>query len=95
MLRPTVRAAIEALPCLLSTLITAFVVLGSFYLLITVALPGIFYSQAQETEAVLMPNVSAHGWNTLERARFDHGFATDQTPSAARAKAAKDNLVNR
>jgi hypothetical protein len=53
-----------------------------------IALPGIFYSQAHETEALIITN--GHGWNILEWTGVSHdGFATDRTPSTALAKAAK------
>ena len=62
----------------------------------TVTLPGVFYSEAHEMEAMVMPNAFDGGENALELIRQDHdAFAPDQMSLGGLAKAAKDNLVNR
>jgi hypothetical protein len=87
---------LEVLPYLLSALIAAVGVPGFIYSLITIALPGVFYSQADGTEAIVMPNVSGRGENALKLIRPDHdAFAPDQRFLDRLAKAAEDNLVNR
>ena len=86
----------EVLPYLLSALIAAVVMPGFLYSLIAVALPGVFYSEAHGTEAMVMPNVSGRGENTLELIRWDHdAFAPDQMLLHGLAKEAEDKLVNR
>ena len=95
MLKLTSRFVLEALSYLLSVLIAAVLVPGFLYSLMTVALPGVFYSEAHGTEAMVMPNVSGRGENTLELIRWDHdAFAPDQMLLGRLAKAAEDNLVN-
>ena len=96
MLKLTSRFVLEVLPSLLSALIAAVLVPGFLSSLITVALPGFFYSEAHGMEAMVMPNVSGRGENVLELIRQDHdAFASDQKLLGRLAKAAKDNLVNR
>ena len=96
MLKLTSRFVLEVLPYLLSALIAAVVVPGFLYSLMTVALPGVFYSEAHGTEAMVMPNVSGRGENALELIRRDHdAFAADRVLLNGFAKAAEDNLVNR
>ena len=95
MLKLTSRFVLEALPYLLSALIAAVLVPGFLYSL-TVALPGVFYSEVHATEAMVMPNVSGRGENALELIRRDHdAFAPDRVLLNGFAKAAEDNLVNR
>jgi len=96
MLKLTSRFVLEVLPYLLSALIAAVLVPGFLYSLITVALPGVFYSEVHATEAMVMPNVSGRGENALELIRRDHdAFAPDRVLLNGFAKAAEDNLVNR
>lgn len=96
MLKLTSRFVLEVLPYLISALVAAVVVPGFVYSLITVALPGIFYSEAHGMEAMVMPTVTNRGENTLELIRQGHdAFAADQTLLGALAKAAKDDLLNR
>ena len=92
----TSRFVLEVLPYLRSALIAAVVVPGFLYSLITIALPGVFYSQVYGTGAMAMPNVSGRGENALELIRRDRdAFAPDQMLLAGLAKAAEDNLVHR
>jgi hypothetical protein len=96
MLKLTSRFVLEVLPYLVSALIAAVLVPGFLYSLITIALPGIFYSHVHGTEAMVMPNVSGRGENALELIRWDHdAFAPNQMLLHGLAKAAEDNLVNR
>jgi hypothetical protein len=96
MLKLTSRFVLEVLPYLLSALIAAVLVPGFLSSLITVALPGVFYSEAHGMEAMVMPNVSGRGENVLELIRRDQdAFAPDQKSLVRLAKAAEDNLVNR
>ena len=96
MLKLTSRFVLEVLPYLLSALIAAVLMPGFLYSLITVALPAVFYSEAHGTEAMVMPNVSGRGENTLELIRWDHdAFAPDQMLLHGLAKEAEDKLVNR
>jgi hypothetical protein len=96
MLKQTSRFVLEVLPYLLSALIAAVLVPGFLYSLITVALPGIFYSHVHGTEAMVMPNVSGRGENALELIRQDHdAFAPEQMLLRGLAKVAEDNLANR
>jgi hypothetical protein len=96
MLKLTSRFVLEVLPYLLSALIAAVVVPGFLYSLITVALPGVFYSEAHGTEAMVMPDVSGREENALELIRQDHGaFAPNQMSLHGLAKTAETNLVNR
>jgi hypothetical protein len=96
MLKLTSRFVLEVLPYLLSALIAAVLVPGFLYSMITVALPGVFYSEAHATEAMVMPNFPDQDENALEMIRQDHdAFASDQKLLGRLAKAAKDNLVNR
>ena len=92
----TSRFVLEVLPYLRSALIAAVVVPGFLYSLITIALPGVFYSQAHGTEAIVMPNISGRGENAHDLIRQEHdAFAPDQRFLGWLAKAAEDNLVNR
>ena len=96
MLKLTSRFVLEVLPYLLSALIAAVLVPGLLYSLTTVDQPGVFYSQVDETQAIVMPNVSGRGENALELIYQDHdAFAPDQMLLDGLAKAAEDNLVNR
>jgi hypothetical protein len=96
MLKMTSRFVLEVLPYLLSALVAAALLPGFVYSMITVALPGVFYSEAHGTEALVMPSVSGRGENTLDLIRQDHdAFAPDQKLLVRLAKAAEDNLVNR
>ena len=96
MLKQTSRFVLEVLPYLLSALIAAVLVPGFLYSLITIALPGVFYSHVHETEAMVMPNVSIRGENILELIRQDHdAFAPDQKLLRGLAKVAEDSLANR
>ena len=95
MLKLTSRFVLEVLPYLLSALIAAVLVPGFLYSL-TVALPGVFYSEVHATEAMVMPNVSGRGENALDLIRQDHdAFVPDQRFLGWLAKAAEDNLANR
>ena len=96
MLKLTSRFVLEVLPYLLSALVAAVILPGLLYSIITVALPGVFYSEAHGTEAMAMPDVSGRGENVLEMIRQDHdAFAPNQLVLHGLAKAAQDNLVNR
>ena len=96
MLKLTSRFVLEVLPYLLSALIAAVLVPGFLYSLITVALPGVFYSEAHGTKAMIMPNVSGRCENVLELIRQDHeAFAPNQMSLHGLAKTAETNLVNR
>ena len=96
MLKLTSRFVLEVLPYLLSALIAAVLMPGFLYSLMTVALPGVFYSEVHATEAMVMPGVPGRGENVLELIRQDHdAFAPDQMLLHGLAKAAKDKLVNR
>jgi len=96
MLKQTSKLALEALPYLLSALITAVVVPGFVYFLITIALPGVVYLPVHGTEAMVMPSVFGRGENALQLIRQDRdAFTSDQMLLAGLAKAAEDNLVNR
>ena len=96
MLKLTSRFVLEVLPYLLSALIAAVLVPGFLSSLITVALPGVVYSEAHGMEAMVMPNVSGRGENVLELIRWDHdAFAPDQMLLRGLAKVAEDNLANR
>ena len=99
MLKLTSRFVLEGLPyvlsALLSALFAAVLVPGLLYSLITVGQPRVFYSQVDETQAMVMPNVSGRGENALELIHEDHdAFAPDQMLLDGLAKAAEDNLVN-
>ena len=86
----------EVLPYLLSALIAAVLVPGFIYSLMTVALPGVFYSEARGMEAMVMPDVSGREENALELIRQDHeAFAPNQMSLHGLAKTAETNLVNR
>jgi hypothetical protein len=96
MLMLTSQFVLEVLPYLLSALVAAVVVPGFLYSMITVALPGVFYSEAHATKAMVMPNVSGRGQNVLGLIRQDHdAFAPDQMLLHGLAKGAETNLVNR
>jgi hypothetical protein len=90
MLKLTSRFVLEVLPYLLSALVAAVLLPGLLYSMITVALPGVFYSEAHATEAMVMPNVSGRGENALELIRQDHdAFAPNQMLLRGLAKAAE------
>jgi hypothetical protein len=90
MLKLTSRFVLEVLPYLLSALVAAVLLPGLLYSMITVALPGVFYSEAHATEAMVMPNVSGLGENALELIRQDHdAFAPNQMLLRGLAKAAE------
>jgi len=96
MLKLTSRFVLEVLPYLLSTLVVAVLVPGFLYSLMTVALPGVLYSEAHGTEAMVMLNAANCGENALEMIRQDHdAFAPDQNLLGEVAKTAKDDLVSR
>ena len=96
MLKLTSRFVLEVLPYLLSALVAAVLVPGFLCSMITVALPGVFYSEAHATEAMVMPSLSGRGENALKLIRQEHdAFAPDQMLLGRLAKAAEDNLVNR
>jgi hypothetical protein len=96
MLKLTSRLALGVLPYLLSALIAAVLVPGFLYSLMTVALPGVFYSEANGAEAMVTPNASGRSENSLELIRWDHdAFAPNQLQLHGVAKAAEDNLINR
>ena len=96
MLKQTSRFILEVLPYLISALVAAVVVPGFLYSLMTVALPGVFYSEAHGMEAMVMPDVSGREENALELIRQDHeAFAPNQMLLHGLAKTAETNLVNR
>ena len=96
MLKLTSRFVLEVLPYLLSALVAAVLVPGFLCSMITVALPGVFYSEAHATEAMVMPSVSDRGENSLDLIRRDHdAFAPNPALLHRLAKGAEDNLVNR
>jgi hypothetical protein len=96
MLKLTSRFVLEVLPYLLSTLVVAVLVPGFLYSLMTVALPGILYSEAHGMGAMATLNVSDCGENALKMIRQDHdAFAPDHRLLGEVAKAAKDDLVSR
>jgi hypothetical protein len=96
MLKQTSRFILEVLPYLISALVAAVVVPGFLYSLMTVALPGVFYSEAHGMEAMVMPDVSGREENALELIRQDHeAFAPNQMSLHGLAKTAETNLVNR
>jgi hypothetical protein len=96
MLKLTSRFVLEVLPYLLSALVAAVLLPGFLYSKITNAPPGVFYSEAQATEAMVMPSVSDRGENALDLIRRDHdAFAPKQVLLHRLAKGAEDNLVNR
>ena len=96
MLKQTSRFILEVLPYLISALVAAVVVPGVIYSLMTVALPGVFYSEAHGMEAMVMPDVSGREENALELIRQDHeAFAPNQMSLHGLAKTAETNLVNR
>ena len=87
----------EVSPYLISAFVAAVLLLGLFYLLMTVALPGVFYSDAYATETMVVSTFSTdQGENALEMIRQDHdAFAPDQKLLGEIAKAAETNLGNR
>ena len=96
MLKQTSRFILEVLPYLISALVAAVVVPGFIYSLMTVARPGVFYSEAHGMEAMVMPDVSGREENALELIRQDHeAFAPNQMSLHGLAKTAETNLVNR
>jgi len=95
MLKLTSRFVLEVLPYLISALVAAVLVPGVIYSLITVGLPGVFYSEAHELEAMVTPNAFGRAENAFELIRRDHeAFASDQLLRGL-AKTAETNLVNR
>ncbi len=95
MLKLTSRFVLEVLPYLLSAMAVAALV-PAFLWLMTVALPGVFYSEAHETEAVVTPTLSNRAENAVELIHRDHdAFAPNQGLLGEVAKAAKDDLVSR
>jgi hypothetical protein len=81
---------------LLSALVAAVLLPGFVYLLMTVALPGLIYSQVHATEATVVLNVSSWGQNAFELIRGNQDtFAPDQISLHELANMAEDNLVNR
>jgi hypothetical protein len=96
MLKLTSRFVLEMLPYLIFALVAAVVVPGIVYSLITVTLPGFFYSEARGMEAMVIPSGPGRGENALELIRQDYEvFAPSQVTLHGLAKAAKDDLVNR
>ena len=95
MLKLTSRFVLEVLPYLLSALVAAVLVPRFVYSLMTVALPGVFYSEAHGTEAMVMPNVSGRGENAFELIRQDHDAFAPNELLHGLAKTAETNLVNR
>jgi hypothetical protein len=96
MLKLTSRFVLEVLPYLLSALVAAVLMPGFVYSLITVTLPGVFYSQPHELEAMVAPSGFGRGENSLELIRQDHdAFAPNQMPLHGLAKTTETNLVNR
>ena len=95
MLKLTSRFVLEVLPYLLTALVVAVVVPGFLYSLATASLPGVYYSEAHGTEAMVMSDVSGRGENALELIRQDHdAFAPNQLLHGL-AKTAETSLVNR
>jgi hypothetical protein len=95
MLKLTSRFVLEVLPYLISGLVAAVLVPGFIYSLITVGLPGVFYSEAHGMEAMVTPSAFGPGENAFELIRQDHeAFASDQLLRGL-AKTAETNLVNR
>lgn len=84
MLKLTSRFILEVLPYLIFALVAAVVVPGFVNSLITVTLPGFFYSDARGMEAMVIPNGPRRDQNALELIRQDY-----------EALAAKDDLLNR
>jgi hypothetical protein len=96
MLKLTSRFILEVLPYLIFAVVAAVVVPGFVYSLITVTLPGVFYSEARGMEAMVIPNGLGRDDNALELIRQDYeAFAPNQMSLHGLAKAAKDDLVNR
>jgi hypothetical protein len=96
MLKLTSRFVLEVLPYLISALVAAVLVPGFVYSVITVGLPGVFYSEAHGMEAMVTPNGFDRGANTFELIRQDHeAFAPNQMSMHGLAKKAETNLVNR
>jgi hypothetical protein len=95
MLKLTSRFVLELLPYLLSALVAAVLVPGFVYSLITVTLPGVFYSGPHEMAAMVTPSAFGGG-NALELIRQDHdAFAPKQTSLHGLAGVADATLVNR
>jgi hypothetical protein len=68
---------------------------GFVYSLITVTLPGIFYSQPHEMEAMVTPNAFGRADNAFELIRQDHdAFAPNHMSLHGLAKTAQTNLAN-
>lgn len=96
MLKLTSRFVLEVLPYLISALVAAVLVPGFVYSLMTVGLPGVFYTEAHGMEAMVTPNGHGRGENVFELIRQDHeAFTPNQMSLHGLAKAAKDALVNR
>ena len=94
MLKLTSRFVLEVLPYLLSALVAAVLVPGFVYSLTTVTLPGVFYSQPHEQEAMVTPNAFGRAENAFELIRQDHdAFASNELLHGL-AKTAQTNLVN-
>ena len=68
MLKLTSRFVLELLPYLLSALVAAVLVPGFVYSLITVTLPGVFYSEPHEMAAMVTSSAFGGG-NALELIR--------------------------
>jgi hypothetical protein len=96
MLKLTSRFILEVLPYFIFALVAAVFVPGFVYSLITVTLPGFFYSEARGIEAMVIPKGLSRDGNARELIRQDYeAFAPSQMSLHGLAKAAKDDLVNR
>ena len=84
----------EVLPYLLTALVVALVVPWFVYSLMTVALPGVFYTEARGTEAMVMSDISDRGENAFELIREDHDAFVSNKILRGLAKTAETNLVN-
>ena len=95
MLRLTSRFVLEVLPHLLSALVAAVLVPSFVYLLITVTLPGVFYSQPYQMEAMVTPNAFGRGENAVDLIRQEHDAFAPNESLHELAKMAETNLVKR
>ena len=95
MLKLASRFVLEVLPYLLTALVVALVVPGFVYSLMTVALPGVFYTEAHGTEAMVMSDISDRGENAFELIRQAHAAFVPNQLLRGLAKTAETNLVNR
>jgi hypothetical protein len=95
MLKLASRFVLEVLPYLLTALVVALVVPGFVYSLMTVALPGVFYTEAHGTEAMVMSDISDRSENAFELIRQDHDAFVPNQLLRGVAKTAETNLVNR